>query len=135
MVREILDQETEMAAKTKESEISRTNYDFVFLRQENLGAGDEYVLGLLPKRREKYLFRGQIWVDASTFRIRRLEGIPAKSPSFWIKSIHITLQFADLSGMWVPISFDAIASVRFSGQYTIAGLNMQGSPSATKEGL
>ena len=44
MVREILDQETEMAAKTKESEISRANYDFVLLRQENLGAGDEYVV-------------------------------------------------------------------------------------------
>ena len=132
MVREILDQETEMAAKPNESEISRTNYDFVFLRQENLGAGDEYVLGIIPKRKEKYLFRGQIWVDASTFRIRRLEGVPAKSRSFWIKSIHITLQFADLSGMWVPISFDAIASVRFSGHYTIAGLNMQSLPSATK---
>jgi hypothetical protein len=132
MVREILDQEIEVAAKPNESEISRTNYDFVFLRQENFGAGCEYVLGIIPKRKEKYLFRGQIWVDASTFRIRRLEGVPAKSLSFWIKSIHITAQFADLSGMWVPISFDAIASVRFSGQYTIAGLNMQSSPSTTK---
>jgi hypothetical protein len=132
MVRELLDQETEMAAKPSESQISRTNYDFVFLRQDNFGVGDEYVLGIVPKRKEKYLFRGQIWVDASTFRIRRMEGVPAKSPSFWIKNIHITVQFADLSGMWVPISFDAIASVRFSGHYTIAGLNMQSSPSATK---
>ncbi len=132
MVREILDQEVEMAVKPKESEISRTNYDFVFLRQENFGASDEYVLGIIPKRKEKYLFRGQVWVDASTDRIRRLEGVPAKSPSFWIKSIHITIQFADLRGMWVPISFDAIAAVRFSGQYTIAGLNVQSLPSTTK---
>jgi hypothetical protein len=55
-------------------------------------------LQIVPKRKDKYLLRGQIWVDASTFRIRRIEGVPAKSPSIWIKGIHITLQFAQMSG-------------------------------------
>jgi hypothetical protein len=76
-------------------------------------------------RKDKYLLLGQIWVDASTFRIRRVEGVPAKSPSVWIKNIHITLQFAELGGMWVPVSFDAIATVRLLGQYTLAGLNIR----------
>ena len=71
--------------------------------------------------------RGQIWVDASTFRIRRIEGVPAKSPSFWIKNIHITLQFAQLGGMWVPVTFDSIATVRLLGEYTLAGLNIRSS--------
>ena len=127
MVREILDRETESAKKGHGSEISRTNYDFVFLRQETFGIVPEYVLAIVPKRKDKYLLRGQIWVDANTFRIRRIEGIPAKSPSFWIKGIHITLQFAQLGGMWVPVSFDAIATVRFLGQYTLAGLNTRAS--------
>lgn len=73
----------------------------------------------------KSVQRGQIWADASTFRIRRIEGVPAKSPSLWIKGIHITLQYAELGGMWVPISFDAIATVRLLGEYTLAGLNIQ----------
>jgi hypothetical protein len=127
MVRELLDRETESAKKGHGSEISRTNYDFVFLRQETFGIVPEYVLAIVPKRKDKYLLRGQIWVDANTFRIRRIEGIPAKSPSFWIKGIHITLQFAQLGGMWVPVSFDAIATVRFLGQYTLAGLNTRAS--------
>jgi hypothetical protein len=80
---------------------------------------------IVPKRKDKYLLRGQIWVDASTFHIRRIEGVPAKSPSFWIKDIHITLQYAELKGMWVPVSFDAIATVRLLGQYTLAGLNVR----------
>jgi len=121
MVRELLDRETESAKKGHGSEISRTNYDFVFLRQETFGIVPEYVLGIVPKRKDKYPLRGQIWVDANTFHIRRIEGIPAKSRSFWIKGIHITLQFAQLGGMWVPVSFDAIATVRFLGQYTLAG--------------
>jgi hypothetical protein len=124
IVRELLDRETESAKKGLGSEINRTNYDFVFLRQEEFGLVPEYVLRIVPKRKDKYLLRGQIWVDASTFRIRRIEGVPAKSPSFWIKDIHITLQFAQLSGMWIPTSFDAIATVRFLGRYTLAGLNI-----------
>lgn len=127
MVRELLDRETESAKKGHRSEISRTNYEFVFLRREDFGAVPEYVLGIVPKRKDKLLLRGQIWVDASTFRIRRIEGVPAKSPSFWLKNIHITLQFAQLGGMWVPVSFDAIATVRFLGQYTLAGLNTRSS--------
>jgi hypothetical protein len=125
MVRELLDRETESAKKKRGSEISRTNYDFVFLRQENFGVVPEYVLRIVPKRKDKYLLRGQIWVDASTLHIRRIEGVPAKSPSFWIKNIHITLQFGELGGMWVPVSFDAIATIRLLGQYTLAGLNIR----------
>jgi hypothetical protein len=132
IVRELLDRETESAKKGHASEISRMNYDFVFLRQENFGV-PEYVLRIVPKRKDKYLLRGQIWVDADTFRIRRIEGVPAKSPSFWVKDIHITLQYAELGGMWVPVSFDAIATVRLLGEYTLTGLNIRNSdpPSTT----
>jgi hypothetical protein len=129
MVRELLDRETESTKNGRHSEISRTNYDFVFLRRQNFGVVPEYVLAIFPKRQDKYLLRGQIWVDATTFRIRRIEGLPAKSPSFWLKNIHITLQFAQLGGMWVPVTFDAIATVRLLGQYTLAGLNIRSSES------
>ena len=123
IVRELLDRETESAKRGHGSEISRANYDFVFLRQEDFGVVPEYVLRIVPKRKEKYLLRGQLWVDAITFHVRRIEGVPAKSPSFWIKDIHITLQYAELGGMWVPVSFDAIATVRLLGRFTLAGHN------------
>jgi hypothetical protein len=124
IVRELLDRAIESAKKGHGSEISRMNYDFVFLRQENFGI-PEYVLRIVPRRKDKYLLRGQIWLDASTFHIRGIEGVPAKSPSFWIKDIHITLQYAELGSMWVPVSFDAIATVRLLGQFTLAGLNIR----------
>jgi hypothetical protein len=125
IVHELLDAETESAKILHGSEIGRSNYDFVFLRQENFGLVPEYVLRIVPKRKDKYLLRGEIWVDASTFRIRRIEGVPAKNPSLWIKNIHITLQYAQLGGMWVPISFDASATVRLLGPYTLAGINVR----------
>ena len=121
MVRELLALETEAAKKGHSSEMSRSNYDFMFLRRESFGVVPEYVLGMIPKRKDRSLLRGQIWVNASSFRIRRIEGVPAKSPSFWLKNIHIALQFAPLGGMLVPVSVDAVATVRFFGQYTLAG--------------
>jgi hypothetical protein len=124
IVRELLDSETESARKEHSTEINRANYDFVFLRRQNFGVVPEYVFAIFPKRKDKFLLRGQIWVDASSFRIRRIEGVPAKSPSFWIKNLHITLQFAELGGMWVPVAFDGIATVRVLGAYTLAGLNI-----------
>jgi hypothetical protein len=114
MVRELLDRETESAKNVSSSQIIRSNYDFLFLRRENFGIAPEYVFLIVPKRKDKTLLRGQIWVDASNYHIRRIEGVPAKSPSFWLKNIHITLQFAQLGGMWVPVSFDAIATVRLN---------------------
>src|ERR1700730_867822 len=124
MVRELLDRETDSAKKVRSDEISRTNYDFVFLRRENFGVVPEYVLGIVPKRKDKYLLRGQIWVDASNFRVRRIQGVPARSPSFWITHLHLQIHFAQLIGMWVPVSLDAIATIRFLGEYTLAGLNI-----------
>lgn len=124
IVRAILDQETRAARKSDSNQISRGNYDFVFLRRENFGVIPEYVLLIFPKHKAKNLLLGQIWVDANTFRIRRIEGVPVKSPSIWIKDIHVTAQFALLNGMWLPVSFDAIATVRFLGQYTFTGLTV-----------
>jgi hypothetical protein len=57
----------------------------------------EYVLRIVPKRKDKYLLRGQIWVDANTFRIRRMEvderGVQP-TPRFLLqKFIRISQQF------------------------------------------
>ena len=45
MVRELLDRETDSAKKVRNDEISRTNYDFVFLRRENFGGVPEQFWG------------------------------------------------------------------------------------------
>jgi len=122
IVRDLLEHEIGLAPERSKRDIDRTNYDFVFLRQEKFGLASEYVLHIVPKRKEKGLMLGQIWVDAKTFRIRRIEGVPAKSPSIWIKDSYITLQFAEVNGVWMAVSFDAIATVRFLGRYTLTGL-------------
>jgi hypothetical protein len=129
-VRSILEQETDLPREGHNRDISRANYDFVFLRQENFGLVPEYVLHIVPKRKEKGLILGQIWVDVKSFRIRRIEGVPAKSPSIWIKDIYVTLQFAEVNEMWIAVSLDSIATVRLLGRYTLTGLYLGASDPA-----
>lgn len=129
IVREVLSSETSSTRKQHSTEISRANYHIAYVRQQNFRDVPEYVFAIIPKRKDKYLLRGQIWVDAHTFRIRQIEGAPAKSPSFWLKNLHITLQYGELGGMWVPVTFDAIATVRILGEFTLDGLDVQRSES------
>ena len=123
IVSDVLEQEVVSAREGRQRDISRANYDFVFLREQNFGVVPEYVLHIIPKRKEKGLLLGDIWVDAKTHRIRQIIGVPLKPP-FWIKDLHITVQFAAVNGMWIPFSVDAIATVRFLGIYSLSGLDL-----------
>jgi hypothetical protein len=124
IIRELLASETGSARKEHGPEISQANYDFVLLRQQNFVGVPEYVFAIFPKRKDKYLLRGQIWVDKTSFRIRQIQGVPAESPSFWLTDLHITLQYAEVGGMWVLVTVDGLAKVRFLGQFTLTGLNI-----------
>jgi hypothetical protein len=124
IVSAILEQEVASATDGHQRDISRANYNFSFLREQDFGVVPEYVLHIIPKRKEKGLLLGDIWVDAKTYRIRQIIGVPLKTPSFWVKDLHITVQFAEMNQMWLPVSVDAIATVRFLGIYTLSGLDL-----------
>jgi hypothetical protein len=121
IVSAILEQEVVSAKEGHRRDISRSNYDFVFLREQDFGVVPEYVLHIIPKRKEKGLLLGDIWVDAKRYRIRQIIGVPLKTPSFWIKDLHITVQYAAVNEMWIPVSVDAIATIRFLGIYSLSG--------------
>ena len=123
IVSTILQQEIASARDDHRGDITRSNYDFALLREEN-SADPEYVLHIIPKRKERGLLLGDIWVDAKTFRIRQIVGVPLRNPSIWVENLRITVQFADVNALWLPVSVDAIATIHFLGIFTLSGLNV-----------
>ncbi len=117
VVLKILDWETHSIKD--DSTVSRRNYNFSFLREESLEGYPTYVLGIVPKRKEKDLFNGEVWVDAHTFRVRRIEGSLARKPSWWVKRHYIVLQFAEEKGIWIHTSMKVTAVVRIFGKYVL----------------
>src|SRR6266550_7958138 len=91
------------------------NYQFQMVRQEILETGPAYVLSVTPKTANKYLIDGKIWVNANDYSIVRVEGQPAKNPSFWIKSVHFVHTYAKQGPFWLPLSNNSVTDVRIFG--------------------
>jgi len=119
IVRKVLEHESQMAAHAELHEVSSRNYDFALVGTESLDGRDCYVLQLTPKRSAPELLRGQAWVDASNFQVRRLQGTPAKSPSWWIKNLQVTLNYAEVQGIWTQVATRAVADVRLLGKQVL----------------
>lgn len=122
VVRRILEHESESANQGRHvpsSAVNEENYDFSYLGAAKLDGQPCYLLQLTPKKKEKNLLSGQAWVDSQSFLIRQLEGDLVKSPSWWIKKVHVKLNFADVDGVWVQTATWARAEVRVFGSQTL----------------
>jgi outer membrane lipoprotein-sorting protein len=91
------------------------NYDFALVGTELVAGRAAYVLEIEPKRNEKYLFQGRIWVDAEDYALVRAEGRPAKKPSFWTKSIHFVQIYQKCGSIWFPLSTQSVTEAHLFG--------------------
>jgi hypothetical protein len=106
------------AAKEENGDRSRIipkNYDFELLGTEQEEGRPSYVLQIAPKTANKFLIRGRIWVDAEDFAIIRVEGSPAKNPSFWTSRIQVKHEYEKHAPFWLPRSNFSRSEVRIFG--------------------
>jgi len=92
------------------------NYEFQMAGQENLATGPAYVLSVVPKTQNKYLINGKIWVDANDYSIIRIEGQPAKNPSFWVRSVHFVHTYQKVGQFWFASSTHTTSEIRIFGE-------------------
>ena len=109
IVRRMLAGEADITKDYRSTDFSPGNYDFRFVREEDVEGQRCYVLELLPKRKDRNLVRGNIWVDAHTYLLHRTEGEPAKKPSWWLRDVRMVFLYGDVGGMWLQISSEATA--------------------------
>ncbi len=110
------EQEASNEENRRNTALSTQNYDFTSAGYEITPDGAEYVLNLTPKTRNKYLYRGKIWVDAKDFAVVRIEGQPAKNPSFWIKNTEVKHRYAKVNDFWLPAENHTESVIRLGGR-------------------
>jgi hypothetical protein len=125
MGEKVLTKETESTKGSERKDLSRENYNFQLLGEEQVDGRRCYLIGLKPRREEKDLLRGKLWVDAETYNIRRIEGSPVKNPSWWLHDLSILMDFAEVDGMWLRTSMHAVANVRFKGKYVMEARDLE----------
>jgi hypothetical protein len=119
VVRRVMDHEVEATFNQGRTALNRDNYDFNYIGETILDGQPCYLLGLKPRRKEKDLISGEVWVDKHSFFVRQIEGEVAKTPSWWLTKVRVKLVFADLQGTWLQISMEAVADVRIVGPHTL----------------
>jgi hypothetical protein len=125
IVRQMLEHETDIVKNYGSTDMSLANYDFRFVREEELSGQHCYVLEILPRRKDKTLLRGHIWVDSTTYLLHRTEGEPAKTPSWWLREVRIALVYGDAHGMWLQTASESTADVRLLGRHTMLSRDVE----------
>ncbi len=108
--KEALDPETQ-----RRTALNGENYDFSLVGYESTPSGSMYVLIAEPRRKDKFLYRGRLWVDATDFAVVRLKAEPAKNPSFWTKNTEIEQVYTKVSDFWLPARNHSVSSIRLGG--------------------
>ena len=107
--------ETSQPEKRAGARLNSENYDFSLIGTELMTGRTAYVLEVRPKRSERYLFEGRIWVDAEDYALVRAEGKPAKKPSFWTKSIQFVQVYQKSGPVWFPLSTQSVTEAHLFG--------------------
>jgi len=117
----ILEAENEIQSKSARGQVDivPANYSFIYLGTAACADRKCYRLGITPRRQEKYLIQGEIWVDAEDWGIVRVQGSPSKRPSFWTRKIQIDRRFKRIDGMWLNASLESISDILIAGRSTL----------------
>jgi hypothetical protein len=113
--------ESEQEAVTDQNRMATAltlqNYDFALAgceKQKGNGA-EMFVLDVKPRSRNKFLYEGRIWVDGEDFAVTRIDAVPVKNPSFWIKQTEVEHTYTKVDSFWLPAQNRSESHIRFGG--------------------
>jgi len=109
------EREAARAQNQRETALTEANYSFTLLGSRPSPYGGCYRLGVEPKRENKFLYRGEICVNAIDFAVETIDAEPARNPSFWIKKTRIEHRYQKIGAFWLPASNQSVTSVRLGG--------------------
>jgi hypothetical protein len=84
-----------------------------------LDDGDAVVVEMVPRRQGDLLFKGRIWITKDGSHLKRIEGEPATSPSFWTRRIQFVTEYAPVDGVWLHVRTEARVTMRWFGEYLV----------------
>ncbi len=109
------EQESLREENQQRSAVTPENYTFRVLDYQKTDTDEFYVLEAQPRTKNKFLFRGRLWVSAKDFAITRVEGEPAVNPSWWTLKTDFQRSYQNIGDFWLPESNESETKVRILG--------------------
>jgi len=99
--------------------ITPANYKFRYKARLQSDAQNVYIYQLTPRKKRVGLFKGELWIDATTFLPVRESGRFVKSPSVFLKKIEFVREYENINGVAVPKRIETRTHTRLVGQAQI----------------
>lgn len=95
------------------STLGLANYEF----QTTDGTdGDLRIVTLKPRREDRMLVDGVMFLRPPAGDLVRVEGTLAKGPSFWAPRVEVVRRYERIAGVRVPVTLESVAQVRMVGR-------------------
>jgi hypothetical protein len=120
VIEELIKAEADAGKDREQARFTPQNYTFTLTGSEEIDGRSCYVLEVTPRASKKYLMRGRIWVDGSDFAVVRIEGSPAKNPSFWTRRVSFIRRYEKHGPFWLPASVESRSDIRIAGKSTLS---------------
>lgn len=97
--------------------LSPANYKFKFKGEKQTDNGQRaYVFQLVPRKKRVGLFKGELWLDATSYLPVYEKGRLVKNPSIFFKKVDFERAFAIRDGVSVPARMNSTIHTRIVGK-------------------
>ena len=112
----ILLAEAELSSKDN-ADVIPQNYKFTMIGSDACEGRRCWHMSLKPRRPDKYLVNGDVWLDAEDYAVCRVHGIPSKHVSMWISHAEVDWRYRRMndSGVWLTDKVESSSDVRLFG--------------------
>jgi hypothetical protein len=116
--------ETEKEAQPKKDKTSYdilpANYDFRMLGVDSCGERKCYRVAISPRRKDKFLLEGFIWIDAEDYGIAKVQGTPSKKLSFWTLKTEVTRTYTRVGNVWLTNRIESVSDIFIAGNSSLS---------------
>jgi hypothetical protein len=99
--------------------ITEENYKFSFKEKETIEGKTAYEYRVKPRHKRAGLFKGKIYLDATSGRILRAEGTLVKSPSLIVKKVEFEQDYEQVAGFSMAVRTHSVAKTRMFGEAVV----------------
>jgi len=103
-------------SESSDTAITPEHYKFKYKGQTEWDGARVEIFQVTPRKKAVGMFRGELWVDATTAMPIRESGRLVKTPSVFLKKVDFIQEYQIQNGVAIPKRFQSTANVRVFGR-------------------
>jgi hypothetical protein len=117
VLRKMVESEQEVSEKANRAQmmLSPQNYKIALEGKDEVDGVPAWILSVSPKSESKFTYLGRVWVSMEDYAVIRVQGEPAKNPSWWLTRASFDWKYEKHGEFWLPEKSIAVSHVRIGG--------------------